>query len=578
MMKLDKKWKDYADKENLKEMGDVTSGMASTVIQVYLSSVLDSFVHHSVQVRHAALKVIQLILAQGLVHPVQIVPYLICMSTDLEQRVSHTADKELQDIEKKYPGFIHMKLMKGIRLSFQLQEVLQKSVGGPLRGYRTKEGELPTALNGFLYSCLRSTKSQRRAILMNLLKQFDDTARTSLNMMLYLADNLAYIPYTVIDEPLFLIHHIDIMVSVIGSNILQSIKESLQLPVEYEVKVNPETRLEEIIYDEDLDDDPDSVLSRLPLNMTMFVKNITTAQGCLLLLVLREHLKELYGINEAKICGYSPSEAQKIYERAVNRKSSAKFNPKAVVEILKLGEVDPDDLDEDAKMDLIHKYLGFKELMFKIEKDEEEYDDDGNVIPQGPQLNASDLQNMGMPSLSTKGGQNGFTAPPPPDLPPGVKGKPEHYNPVIRIQNVPLSSLPNHLLPDSISTSKSTPPAPVPDSGGYLDPETGQWVVESSSRRSSRSSSPRRQEEKSRHSAVKSHSNTQESQKVPKLTINLGPKKPTEHAFFADLDKNARERDSRRKKQHKPHKEKHKKKKKKRHYSDSDSDSDSDMS
>ena len=70
---------------------------------------------------------------------------------------------------------------------------------------------------------LPSTKSQRRAILMNLLKQFDDTSRNSLPMMLYLADNLAYIPYTVIDEPLFLIHHIDIMVSVIGCNILQVI-------------------------------------------------------------------------------------------------------------------------------------------------------------------------------------------------------------------------------------------------------------------------------------------------------------------------------------------------------------------
>ena len=91
----------------------------------------------------------------------------------------------------------------------------------------------------FLYSCLRryssvlvfnqkltppflSTKSQRRAILMNLLKQFDDTSRNSLPMMLYLADNLAYIPYTVVDEPLFLIHHIDIMVSVIGAGILQA--------------------------------------------------------------------------------------------------------------------------------------------------------------------------------------------------------------------------------------------------------------------------------------------------------------------------------------------------------------------
>lgn len=59
----------------------------------------------------------------------QIVPYLICMSTDHEQRVSHTADKELQDIEKKYPGFIHMKLMKGIMLSFRLQQLLQKGDG-----------------------------------------------------------------------------------------------------------------------------------------------------------------------------------------------------------------------------------------------------------------------------------------------------------------------------------------------------------------------------------------------------------------------------------------------------------------
>ena len=50
MMQLDKWWKAYADKENLKEMGDVTSGMASTVIQVFLNSVLDSFVYHSVQV------------------------------------------------------------------------------------------------------------------------------------------------------------------------------------------------------------------------------------------------------------------------------------------------------------------------------------------------------------------------------------------------------------------------------------------------------------------------------------------------------------------------------------------------
>jgi len=61
-------------------MGDVSSGMASTVIQLYLKEILESFLHPNVGVRQAALKVIQLILQQGLVHPVQVRFRQICMS------------------------------------------------------------------------------------------------------------------------------------------------------------------------------------------------------------------------------------------------------------------------------------------------------------------------------------------------------------------------------------------------------------------------------------------------------------------------------------------------------------------
>lgn len=49
--------------------------------------------------------------------------------------------------------------------------------------------------------------------------------KTSLSQMLYLSDNLAYFPYQVQDEPLFIIHHIDIMISVSGTNLLQSFRE-----------------------------------------------------------------------------------------------------------------------------------------------------------------------------------------------------------------------------------------------------------------------------------------------------------------------------------------------------------------
>ena len=46
--------------------------MASTIIQVYLKQLLESFFHHEPKVRLSALNVIVLVLRQGLVHPVQV--------------------------------------------------------------------------------------------------------------------------------------------------------------------------------------------------------------------------------------------------------------------------------------------------------------------------------------------------------------------------------------------------------------------------------------------------------------------------------------------------------------------------
>lgn len=64
--------KKQAKQEDLKEMGDVSSGMSSSIIQLYLKQVLDSFLHTQSTVRHFALSVITLTLSQGLVQPVQV--------------------------------------------------------------------------------------------------------------------------------------------------------------------------------------------------------------------------------------------------------------------------------------------------------------------------------------------------------------------------------------------------------------------------------------------------------------------------------------------------------------------------
>lgn len=52
--------------------------------------------------------------------------------------------------------------------------------------------------------------------------------KAPLRELLYMADNIAYFPYQVVDEPLFIMHQIDILVSVTGPNILQGFNEVSQ--------------------------------------------------------------------------------------------------------------------------------------------------------------------------------------------------------------------------------------------------------------------------------------------------------------------------------------------------------------
>lgn len=330
-LRNEKEWEKKSHAEDLKEMGDVSSGMSSRIIQLYLKDVLNCFLQKEYTVRLWAIKVVDIVLKQGLVHPVQIIPYLMCLSTDHNKEIAFTADFHLQDIDKNHSGFINMKAVHGINLSFELQTTLQllNPATKIIRGYRIiSKDETPTALNGFLYSLLRNTKPQRRALVQSITKQFDDL-HTSMRQMLYLADNLAYFPYLVHDEPLYIIHQIDVLISVTGTNILSNFREGLLKPpnavgvptIENNAD-NPSATTGETIpttmgnclttengtvvaeglptplVDEDDEDDKEALFSRLPEDTIDLQKCIRSAQGCMLLLILKQHLKDCYGITD----------------------------------------------------------------------------------------------------------------------------------------------------------------------------------------------------------------------------------------------------------------------------------------
>ncbi|GAB6029016.1 hypothetical protein CHUAL_004804 [Chamberlinius hualienensis] len=452
MIKQDSEWAKRSKKEDLKEMGDVTSGMASTIIQIYLKQILESYMHHQSNVRMAVIDVIQLILSQGLVHPVQIVPYLICMSTDSEQSIRVKSDNQLKEIEKKYPGFIQMKSIAGVKMSYRLQKIAGQD-SGLTRGYRlpTTQGESIVGLNSHLYAVVRSSRQHRRAFILSLLKQFDEQVKTPLHELLYLADNLAYFPFQMQDEPLFLVHHIDVFISVTGSNLLQTFREmaSLRMPpptvcsegqnsilsensiinaqnVEMSMrsglpfasavteadlmnndmqgyyqseltnsqKFNPTQGLlssanpsepkaaaKPEIEDDDEDiEDVDYILSRLPENVLPLQDCMNASQGCLLLLLLKQHLKEMYGLTDGKIRLYSPAEQAKVFEKTISRRTVAPFMPKVTLDTLGKGS-SPIVYSVEDKRNLVQQYLEFKDLMLSIDRAEEEDDPDFGQLP-----------------------------------------------------------------------------------------------------------------------------------------------------------------------------------------------------
>uniref|UniRef100_A0A673K899 Nipped-B protein n=1 Tax=Sinocyclocheilus rhinocerous TaxID=307959 RepID=A0A673K899_9TELE len=425
MQEADREWQKLSKQEDLKEMGDISSGMSSSIMQLYLKQVLESFFHTQSSVRHFALNVIALTLSQGLIHPVQCVPYLIAMGTDPEPTMRNKADQQLVEIDKKYTGFIHMKAVAGMKMSFQVQQAVLGSAGSVIRGFRQDESH--SAQCSHLYSMIRTNRQHRRAFLISLLSLFDDSSKIEVNMLLFIADNLAYFPYQSQEEPLFIMHHIDITLSVSGSNLLQTFKESLvkvpgrksrkrrrrrrrrhqphqpqqqQNGSEEERGERNEERErnsgdEEDDYEEDEEgqrvrkpkptegarqsesdsdsdlEDADAVMERLPDDTTSLLDFARASQGILLLLVLKQHLKNLYGFSDSKIQKYSPIESAKVYDKAVNRKSSVNFSPRQTIDFLHNDEVH-DDMTYELKRKIVKQYLDFKLLMEHLDPDEED--------------------------------------------------------------------------------------------------------------------------------------------------------------------------------------------------------------
>ncbi|KFO23083.1 Nipped-B-like protein [Fukomys damarensis] len=367
MQQADRDWKKVAKQEDLKEMGDVSSGMSSSIMQLYLKQVLEAFFHTQSSVRHFALNVIALTLNQGLIHPVQCVPYLIAMGTDPEPAMRNKADQQLVEIDKKYAGFIHMKAVAGMKMSYQVQQAINTCLKDPVRGFRQDESS--SALCSHLYSMIRGNRQHRRAFLISLLNLFDDTA----SMVKDKRKERKSSPNK--------------------ENESSESEEEVSRPRKSRKRVDSDS-------DSDSEDDINSVMKCLPENSAPLIEFANVSQGILLLLMLKQHLKNLCGFSDSKIQKYSPSESAKVYDKAINRKTGVHFHPKQTLDFLR-SDMANSKITEDVKRSIVKQYLDFKLLMEHLDPDEEEEEGEVSASTNARNKAITSLLGGGSPKNNT---------------------------------------------------------------------------------------------------------------------------------------------------------------------------------
>ncbi|VDP77738.1 unnamed protein product [Echinostoma caproni] len=389
MLADSKSWSARHKSESLKELADQRSGHGSAVAQEYLPLVLKHCIlTQSLNVRTSALGLLSVILRQGLVHPVQTLSYLICLQTDPDTGNRSRATHLLAEAERKVPGFMAMRAASGVQLSYQLHLLLfpsgshrnpNQSAVPLIRGATIQDNTnivcdsganaCPVALNHAIYSMLRTNRQSRRSFISSLLSLFDieqnkqvadgessthQSNKPSLGQLVFVADQLAHFPYSVLDEVLFIAYHIEQRLSVSGSSLIRLVQHSLlssilrtdadlNRPKKETVsdKTQAETRLTNLIEAAETkllkmerhsesssegtnkpDWDQGGKLHSLfeqASHSNAKARQAMISQGpvCWLLLTLRQHLRDIFGVTDSKLKDYSPSDSPKQWERPI---------------------------------------------------------------------------------------------------------------------------------------------------------------------------------------------------------------------------------------------------------------------
>ncbi|XP_062190537.1 sister chromatid cohesion protein SCC2-like isoform X1 [Phragmites australis] len=293
------------------------------IIQLYWSSILERCLDINDQVRQSALKIVEVVLRQGLVHPITCVPHLIALETDPLEGNSKLAHHLLMNMNEKYPSFFESRLGDGLQMSFRFFET---TVSNHKIAASMKSNPIAFVKPGIsrIYRLIRANRNSRNKFVHSIVRKFesDGRSRCTISFLVYCAEVLASLPFTCPDEPLYLIYDINRIIHFRAGAVEANLKRWTSMDQHQDmVGMSTLSRDSHIMhepggYSDHYVGDVSERMHNNPCSMSdvdtaKLQEDCHDAIALQLLLKLKRHLKTVYSLTDARCQAFSLKELPK---------------------------------------------------------------------------------------------------------------------------------------------------------------------------------------------------------------------------------------------------------------------------
>uniref|UniRef100_A0A0D9WUQ6 Sister chromatid cohesion protein n=1 Tax=Leersia perrieri TaxID=77586 RepID=A0A0D9WUQ6_9ORYZ len=286
------------------------------IIQLYWNSILERCLDINDQVRQTALKIVEIVLRQGLVHPITCVPHLIALETDPLEGNSKLAHHLLMNMNEKYPSFFESRLGDGLQMSFRFFESTISN--HDMVATNMKSNPIAFVKPGIsrIYRLIRANRNSRNKFVHSIVRKFESDNRSypTINFLVYCAEVLASLPFTSPDEPLYLIYDINRVVQLRAGAVEANLKNWTSMYQQQEMVGMP-SNTGDVMHEpgeyagQNLIDVSQMMLgntcSTPGVNMAKLQEDCHGAIALQLLLKLKRHLKTVYSLTDARCQAFS---------------------------------------------------------------------------------------------------------------------------------------------------------------------------------------------------------------------------------------------------------------------------------